>query len=76
LYGNSFGILSGGSPKLSTWDLLLSTGFYFRLCARLFFYHLTPLGVVGVLAALLLKAFSREQRTITSGSGSWWRRFS
>jgi hypothetical protein len=65
-YGNSFGILfGGGSNKLANRELLLMGEFYGRLASRMVLYHLTPIGIAGVAAALLAVPFSPEQRAVT-----------
>jgi 4-amino-4-deoxy-L-arabinose transferase-like glycosyltransferase len=70
-YGNSFGILfGGGSNKMLRLDLLTSPEFYAKLAFRLSVYHLTLLGAVGALVALVRCRFTPLQRTVPIWAGA------
>ncbi len=64
-YHNSFGILfGGGSNKLASLTLLSSADFYLKLARRLIVYHMTPIGIIGLIWAIGRVRFSKDQATV------------
>jgi len=63
-YGNTFGIIAGGTMKFGTRDLIMSSFFYKELLRRVFLYHLTPVGTLGFAAGLYKLARTRTPVSI------------